>query len=188
MSFENTLNSLTPEQRDIVVKLPYRAGLFISESDNSGGDSANDDERRTLENIIYGFADGVFGSELIQYIMSEIINRRAEWGQWDQNLDNVLQEAHDAMEILSAYVDQKECSAFTVRIMEIAEAVALAFREQENLTHIEHLRLYLSYLSHRARARALKMPYRNFNDFLSISPAERVALSQMAQALKTQYI
>jgi len=184
------LQNLTDNQRQRLVSLPYRAGLYVSQSDQSGGDAANENERRALENLIYGFADGMFGSEFVQRVMAETIKRKDQWGDWASDLEKVPDECSDALSILSGFVDHKERNAYGARIMDIGEAVALAFRESNEAESgvVGRFKAYLRYLGMVRRAKAKKLPVRAFEDFLSISPDERKALSRMAAALGTDYI
>jgi len=56
----NFLDQLTEDQRTLLVSLPYRAGLFVSQSDNAGGDDSDDAEMQALDNIITGYSQEIF--------------------------------------------------------------------------------------------------------------------------------
>jgi hypothetical protein len=65
--------------------------------------------------------------------------------------------------------------------MEIAEAVALAFRENENNSVFAAFGMYVSYvLSKQEKGRRKK----SFTEFLNISASERKALAAISQALE----
>ena len=183
------LPNITDNQLYRLTSLPYRVGLYVSQSDQSGGDAANENELRAIENLIYGFADGVFGSELVQNIMAETIKQKDKWSDWDQHLEQVPDECTDALAILSPYVDYKESTAYAMRLMDIGEAVALAFREDiAGQAGFGRILAYLRYLSYAKKAKAKKLPVRNFEDFLSISNDERRALVTVAESLSIDYI
>lgn len=183
------LSSLTDNQRLRLISLPYRAGLYISESDQSCGDAAAQNELRALESLIYGFADGVFGSELVQNIMAETIKNKESWPEWGHGLDQVPHECGDALSILQPYVDHKERSAYVVRIMDIGEAVALAFREDiASQSGFGRFKAYVGYRGYVKHMKKKKMPVRPFEDYLSISMDERNALQSMAEAFGTTYV
>lgn len=183
-----TLETLTDNQRQILISLPYRAGLYVSQSDQSGGDEANDNELRALENLIYGFSDGVFGSEFTQNVMAATIQSKGDWASWAHGIEQVPAECSDALVILSSVVDHKERNAYAARIMDIGEAVALAFREDTGGSFVDRIKLYFEYLKASKRAQAAKLPKRSFEDYQSISADERVALNTLAQALQVEYI
>ena len=183
------LDSLTENQRQCIVSLPYRAGLYVSQSDQSGGDAASDNEVRVLENLIYGFADGVFGSEFVQHVMSDTIKRKDQWAHWDDDVLNVPSECKEALTILSGHIDAKERGAYAARIMEVGEAVALAFREDIGAsTGFGRVKAYMGYLSYKREAKAKKLSVRSFDDYLFISPSEREALRALARALEIEYV
>lgn len=183
------LTNLTENQFYRITSLPYRVGLYISASDQSGGDAADQNEKRALENLIYGFSDGVFGSELVQGVMAETIKQKDKWKDWDDHLEQVPDECRDALAILSSYVDHKERSTYVARLIEIGEAVALAFREDvASQSGFGRFRAYINYLSNSKKARAKKLPVRSFDEYLSISQAERQALMVLASSLGSEYV
>ena len=184
----DVLDKLTAEQRTLVVSLPYRAGLWVSESDDLGGDEAHEKELTALSNIVQGFSEQVFGSELLQYIMDETVKRKDHWHRsWANDIEKVPEQCEQALNVLRDHVDDKEVNAYSVRLMEIAEAVALAFREYEQQSTGDKLRVYFSYIVAKIKSRFSKIPAKTFDQFLNISLSERRALSTMARALGTHY-
>ena len=184
MSF---LDLLTINQKDVVVSLPYRVGLWISRSDETGGSEADAQELQVLSNIIHGFAEEVFGSETVQHIMSEAVNREAEWGEWSKSVSSVLAECADAVDILEEFTDYKDVTAFQTMMMEIGEAVALAFSEYEHAGMVDRIWLKVSFFVKNLGARMRKQPVKSLEEFLSISRRERKALDELAAALGTTY-
>ena len=65
-----TFEELDINKKEMLASLPYRAGLWISQADDSG-ESSDQEELKVLHNIVDGFARDVFGSELVQNIMTE---------------------------------------------------------------------------------------------------------------------
>ncbi len=176
MSF---LDELTLDQRQLLVRLPYRVGLWISQSDATGGEASDAREMQALSNILHGFAEEVFGAEAIQFIISETVNNEAQWSEWGDDLDQVLSECERASGLISYYVGEKEARAFQMQIFDIAEAVAMAFTEHEHLQSAwQRFSVRLSYLYAR-----LTGAQRSFEEFCSISAAERKALMQLSQVL-----
>lgn len=181
MSF---LDNLTDHQRKTLVSLPYRVGLWVGRSDTTGGNQSDQMELQALSGIIHGFAEEIFGAESIQYIMSEAIMNKDQWPDWEKNLETVPEDCRFAMDVMQEHTSIKEASAFRIQLMEIGEAVALAFTEyQMPDSPLRIVPLYISYfLSQLKKARR-----RTFDEFLSISAQERKALHQIAQALGTTY-
>jgi len=181
------LDSLTINQKDILVSLPYRAGLFISKSDETGGDTADVQEIQVLASILTGFAQEVFGSETMQYIMSETVARKDQWPGWGNDLSAVLDECHLAVDVLREHTDEKDINAFQNQVMEIAEAVALAFREYDQVSAVEKLTMSASYGVRSLLATVINKPLPPRQEFMNISRRERKALNDLAQALGTTY-
>ena len=183
----DVLEKLSPEQRKLVISLPYRVGLWVSQSDDTGGEEAADKELTALSNILQGFSAQVFGSELLQYIMDETTRHQENWPNWAQNVENVPEECKQALDALREHVDEKDVNAYSQRLIEIGEAVALAFREYEDQSLGDQLKIYGSYIVTKIRSRLTKQPSKSFEQFLNISISERKALAKLATALGTQY-
>jgi hypothetical protein len=183
----NFLNSLSDGQRETLISLPYRAGLWVSKSDQAGGNEADERELQILSNIINGFAYEVFGSETMQIIMSETLKHKERWHLWAARLETVPEDCLEATDILRRFAEPKDVTAFRNQIMEIGEAVAVAFSEFHHANKGSKLALYLNYFQSRLQASLKKKPYKTLSEFLSISAQERKALSTLASALGTTY-
>ncbi len=184
---KTVLEKMTADERSLITSLPYRAGLWVSMSDDTGGDESHEKEVQALNNIIVGFSEMVFGSELLQYIMDETVKRKDEWHEWQNGVDQVPKECADALNILRDHVDDKEVNAYAQRLIEIGEAVALAFREYEEQSFKDKLNVYSSYVINKIKANLKKQPSKSFEQFLNISLSERKALNALALALDTRY-
>lgn len=182
------LEQLSPDQKLVIVSLPYRVGVLVSKCDQSGGRAANVQELEALANILEGFTQQVFGSELLQYVMAGTMENKERWGEWAADLGAIYTDCEKAVDILHGLSDAKDVGAYRTRLMEIGETVAVAFREFEVMGFGEKLKAYLSYMSARGKARKLKQPYKSFDDFLNISMKERAVLQKIAKALGTYYI
>ncbi len=177
----NFLDKLSADHREALVRLPYRVGLWISQSDSEGGRDSDERERQALYNILHGFAEDMFGAEAIQYIMSETIKHKADWVNWGGNIDLVPIECRDAIHLMREHAEAKDFAAFKTHLMEIAEAVALAFREEGKSSVFSMFGMYVTYvLSPKEKGRRTK----SFSEFLNISPRERKALSALSRALE----
>ncbi len=177
------LDDLTKDNRETIIRLPYRVGLWVSQADTTGGQEAADQEVQALSNIIEGFAHEVFGSELVQYIMAETVAKKDEWPDWSAGRDSVLADCGLAVDILRDHTDEKDVSAFKARLMEIAEAIALAFSEYEEASAADKIFSYMSYFLEKIRTYTKKTSQKSLDEYLSISRQERGALGDLARAL-----
>jgi hypothetical protein len=183
------LNELSPEKRDMLASLPYRVGLWVSQSDDSGGGDSDEQEMRALSSILHAYAEEVFGAETVQHIISATITQKENWPRWGEHMSDVIMDCRHAVDVLSEVVDRKEVNAFKQHLVEIGEAVALAFREvDDNMPLPEKLKFYIEYYKGKHKAAKTNKPYKTFQEFLNISPSERRALSTLAEALNVPYL
>ena len=186
MSF---LDDLRDEDRTLLVSLPFRVGLYVSQSDQSGGDESDEAEMQALSNLITAYSQEVFGAETVQYVISETVRRKSEWKKWATDLHYIEGECHKAVDILSAHVDEKEVNAFKNHLIEIGESVALAFREYGASTPLlDKLKVYMYYISSKRKAKKNGDVYKDWEQFINISLDERKALCFVAEALDKTYI
>ncbi len=171
----------------MLVSLPYRVGLLVSQSDDVGGEDSDAKEKQALGSLLSGYAGEIFVSETVQYILTETMKRREEWPKWSGNLTVVLDDCGQAVELLRDQVDEKEVSAFKQHLMEIAEAVAVAFREVEDLTFVDKLKMKIKFLKLEYQAKKQGHTYKTYDEFLNISPKEREVLEKIASTLKINY-
>ena len=184
MSF---LDELPHDHRELIVSLPYRVGAWISHADDVGGDVADEEEKTALANILHGFTQDVFGSEVVQYVMAETISRKQDWEKWATETKNVSEDCQRAIDLLHDVVDEKEVNAFKQRLLEIAEAVALAFREYDKLDFITKLRIYIMYYREKYKAARKNRSFKSMDQYLNISLKERQTLNALASVLEIQY-
>ncbi len=184
----NILERLTDDQKKIIVSLPYRVGLWVSKSDTSGGKEAQQRELDALSGIIHGFAEQVFGAEEIQYIISETLHQKDQWPEWGKNISGVLTDCEFAVDVMRSHLGEKEVAAFRNYLIEIGEAVALAFREYEEMNSLfARLKAYIGFKLSKMRATRMRMKTMGFQEYLNISPQERRALDALANALGASY-
>lgn len=176
-------NTLSIDEKRLIVQLPYRVGLYISESDASGGEESDEQEAQVLSNIIRGFAEDVMGAESIQHIISTTLMLKEQWADWSVNLETVPAECERAVAIMREHVSRKDAKAYATQLYEIGEAVALAFKEYEEGNPVNDFILYLKYVWDQTRAKRLGLREKTFEEFKSISGDEREALKKIAHGL-----
>lgn len=177
-------HGLSLEEKRLIVQLPYRVGLYVSESDAGGGEDADAQEALVLANIIRGFAEEVMGAESIQHVISTTLMLREQWPEWDQDLKDVPEECREACEIVREHVSVKDGRAYAYQMYEIAEAVALAFKEYEEGNVFRDIGQKIAYFFYKRQAKRWAFREKSYEEFISISSAERVALKNIAQGLQ----
>jgi hypothetical protein len=177
------LEQFSAGEQSLLVTLPYRAGLWISMSDTTGGAMADAQERATLARIIAASARGNFNSPFVHEVMKSCFERRAEWPQWRDNIDRIPRECQQVVGALEGRLNGRDVLAYRQEIMSIANNVARAFREQapggEGGAFGHRARGMLDALIGLIRREKFDKV-----DLLNISVKEDVALGTLAEALR----
>lgn len=178
MSF---LERLTDDEASLLIQLPYRVGLYISLSDSEGGVEAKESEMAALCGIVEAFATQTFGCETVQKIITKTLHEKDNWDNWASAIINVPEECSRARSILLPYVGEKELSGFANQLLDIAQAVAIAFCERGKKIPIgEKISLYFSFMMEGAKKSRLS-EY-SIETFSYISNAEKIAIKAVARA------
>lgn len=183
------LSKLPKDIQDLVIRLPFRVGLYISESDQSGGDESSEAERKALENIVTFYVEDTVKSEFAHEIMLNTLNRKAEWGTWGDNIADVPAQCENVFYEMKDIIEPKEILALKQNLLEVGIAVAQAYCEyNESAGTLDKLELYISLFFKRLQSSFSgsqeDTPSRDYN--LNISGAERQAILSLAKTLDIQ--
>lgn len=181
------LEQFTEDQRALLVALPYRTGLWVSESDQSGGDESSEAEMMALEGIIMGYSEDFLKSEFVEELMRATMAHKSSWDKWQKNLDDVPNECERAVALLSERLDSREVLSFKQNLMEIATAVALAFCEvDESEGGVGKVAAYFNHYLAVLVARLKKQQQPRLESHLNISRAEREVLGKLSGVLQVR--
>lgn len=179
------LDVLSKEQQEILIALPYRTGLWVSLSDETGGDEADQAEMQALDSIVTSYAYDYCKSEMVEDLMKLTVAHKDDWAGWDEDIANVPYENRQAVEWLAGHYDYKEISSFKQTMMEIATAVAMAFREFDASVSLPvKIKMYKTLFADRIQAMIQRRMPTPTSEILNISESERLALTELADALK----
>jgi len=135
----------------------------------------------TLDNILRQFSEDYCKTELIQKILNQSVSRRAEWAAWSRALDTVPQECRAIMSVLSTLMEKGERDAFAGILIDIAVAVAMAFREGQppapNAGPKAILQTIIGAVTGKKEPTGGPLAHAN------VSATERMALQRLADAL-----
>lgn len=179
------LASLDDAELQLIVSLPYRVGLFVSACDSTGGDASAAQELEALATLLTSFTEDTCKSEFAQAVMEETIARRSQWAGWGGDLTLVPADCTRAIDVLADKIDIKHLYAFKQNLIEIATAVAMAYRELDrsrNLT--DHLCAYAAVAGEKFRAAIGGRHIKSNAHLMNISRAERKAIDAITIALK----
>ncbi len=177
------LEQFSAEEKDMLVSLPYRAGLWVSSADKTGSPDAEDREIATLEKIITDMGKGMFDSAFAHEVMAETFARRGDWKSWTTGLETVPDTCTKAVAVISGKLGDHDLDGYRQNIMNIGMAVAQAFREFDYNTPFP-LRAftYTKLAIDRLIGKLTGQEYES-NDILNVSYDEDVALAKLAKSL-----
>ncbi len=179
------LEHFTQEQRELLVSLPYRVGLWVSESDQGGGDHSSEAEMQTLETLIMGYAEDFLKSEFVEEVMRGTLARKETWPAWSRSLDNVPQQCQAAINMMQDHIESKDVLSFRQTLMEVARAIAMAYRELDEQTNtIAMLRVHSLHYWLRLKAYIRKEQPPSLDEIMNISRSEHKVLQKLATVLK----
>ena len=180
------LDDFTQEDRDFLVTLPYRTGLWMSLADEGGGDEAREAEQAALEALVTGFVEDYCKSEFVEELMRETLENRDIWKDWRENIETLPDECRRAVDIIAAQVQVGHVTSFKQSLMEIATAVAMAyceFNEAEAML-VERLKVKARYFLKCLEAKKERRSKPSYSEVVNISEIEQRALKSLAVALK----
>lgn len=169
---EAMFSDFTHDERELIIRLPYRVGMWMSQVDSSGGEAANTAEREALETIVMSYAEDFLKSEFVQRVMEQTLARRNEWTAWTSHLSQVPDECRRAVAMLGPYLSSRDVNAFKHNLFDIATAVAVAFREEEEARSVPILGWVMAAIRSLFRRAPVRDPY--------VSSVEQRALEQLA--------
>ncbi len=180
-----TFNDLDEKQKAQLASLPYRVGLWISKSDETGGVEADRNEKRALHSIITGFTQDFLKSEFVEQLMLGTMALNDKWSSWEDDLDKVPEECSAAIEMLSDKLERKDILSLKITLMEVARNVAMAFRESSfHETFFGKLSLYFIMTFDSIRAVITHQQPKTMVELVNISRDESVALAQLSKVLR----
>ena len=183
-----SLHDLSEDIRVLAIRLPFRVGLYISSSDSSGGGESDEAELRALTNVVTYYVEDFCKSEFAQSVMLETLRFKSEWGGWGENIENTPQECKQLFDAITGQIDMRDIVAFKNNLLEIAIAVAMAYREFDSSDAFgEKVKIYLDVLMRQLKAMFKGETTESFDQMLNISRSEKAAINLLAQTLDIQY-
>ncbi|HPF79198.1 MAG TPA: hypothetical protein PLF01_07910, partial [Alphaproteobacteria bacterium] len=175
------LSDFSSEERALIVSLPYRVGIWISNCDDNEKTGRDDkQERKVLELAISRMAKAHRKMPFAAEIMYQVETAKNHWRSWEQAGEEkqVLQDLAKALEICGRSLSKKEMSQYKQAVWNIAMAVAQAFGEHVDPDNEMHVNNFFSWLGSFVVGPRLKKAPEN------MSMAEKTALKKLRAVLK----
>lgn len=172
--------------QELLVSMPYKAGIWMSYADMDGGTAAFKREAQALSRIIEATAENFCESSFVQEVAEQTLARRDRWDDWQKNPDNFPCECQRSIEIIAGEVSPEDVVSFKSTLLEVALAVARAYNERfEKKDFRQKISTYAGIWVERALARINGVGEDRVSayDAVNISPQEEDALKDLARAL-----
>jgi len=179
------LEQFNEEQRDMIVSLPYRAGLWLSASDDCGGTEADYEELSALEDIIENKAAMDHPSALVSEVMNDAMRDQSRWKKWAKDLDTVERDCATVNAILLEKLSEQDVEHYRQAVITITSEVAKAYREIDQDASFWVKVIVRARLCFDAVRKAFGQGP-EIERYLNISYSEEVAMSRLAAALRGQ--
>lgn len=179
-SVEEIFAQLTQRDEHILVSMPYRVGLYLSYSDTTGGWEAQEAEWVSLAAILREFSEDFCKTEFSQRVLMDCLKYRADWPAWSQNIGTVPDDVAHINAVLTPMFMPKELNGFKDVMIDVALAVAMAFREHAPAPSEKFsIRDFVSKLSLSRKTDPLS--------HINISVQERDALRKVCSAMNYEF-
>lgn len=184
------LEKFSADDRAFLVALPYRTGLWISKCDETGGDEAETRELDALETIVRSYTEDFCKSEFVEELLRATMNSKDSWKSWHDHLETIPDDCRRAIDMLSPILERKDIASLKLTLLEIADTVAKAFREEDmpEETAIDRLKLGMRHMINRLQSSITNRPVANLDENYNISTAERAAIAELEKAIRPEEV
>lgn len=174
------LDSLTVEDQELIISLPYRVGIWLSHADDEGGEGDDEQEMATLENILDKIAQTHRKSAFVRDVIGRTVAARDKWPEWEGRVFTIEDDAKKAMSRLVGTLDEKDWKTYRGMLVHIGRSVAESYGEFGEEEDDEDDGFFGRILGN------LKSKDANDEDVahMNISPSEEAALKTLADALR----
>lgn len=179
MSGKSHLSDMTNEERDLIVGLPYRVGVWMACAEDDSGEGDDAEEMKALEKNLHALAKAEKVPVFVRELLNETLSRRDRWGQWAEDTADILPDCRKAVAVLHAQAGKSDRENFKKALKKIAYQVAGAHGEFGDFDEPARKGLM-------ARIAGLfSCGGCKADDFMNITPGEEEALRSLAEALRS---
>jgi hypothetical protein len=180
------LDKFSRHEQEMLISLPYRAGVWITYADGAQQHVATERETAALNEIIIEKGRSIFESAFVYEVMAEICRRREDWKYWSLNVEAVPADCATACKIITAKLGPHDLNVYRETVMDIATTVAHAFREFDSDAPLSlRISTYTKLIAHGLIA-LFRTGKIESSEFLNISYDEHVALTRLSDSLGLQ--
>jgi len=179
MTGKTHLSDLSNEERTLIVGLPYRVGMWVSQSEDDGGESDDEREAAALEKTLHGLAKAEKVPVFVREVLGETLAHQNLWPEWAEDTFRILPDCERAVKILDEKCSKSDRNNFKKALKRIAVSVAGAYGEYGDFDGDSDKGMIGRFIS------KIKGSQGKAEDFMNISPGEEDALRNLSAALRT---
>ena len=172
------------EQKDVLLALPVKIGVWISHYDDQGDVKADNTEMEALTEIITYLADDKTSTAFVTNLFQDTLKAKEEWQSWSFNEDIVMDECRKGMQIIKNNVSDKDLKASREALLTVAEIVAQAYGEFGSYDESADEGGWLDSVKN-ALQKLKGHSYIDSDRPFNISPAEQQAINELRSQLQT---
>lgn len=178
------LSQLSGSEMELLVSLPYRAGMFVSYADDVDGESDDEIEMAMLEASLKAVADMYAGDPVLSGIFKQALLLKSEWPKWQTKVFLIAEDAQAAIMLLKSKAGEGVAKSYRAALMEIATTVAQAAGEFDQFDDVAEAKKGFGALVGKIVGGFSGLSKDDQNHPANISASEQGALFELSEALK----
>lgn len=178
------ISIFSEEQIVLLASLPYRIGVWISDTDDEDGETDDRREMKALAVCIKMAAKEYDGPGIVDDILRETLAREKSWPSWKEGAFDVLPDCKKAVALLKDKAGIQEARNYRAAMMEVAATVAQAYGEFSSFDEIPEDEGILGKIVGKVVGGFSNLSKDDANHPMNVSAAEDSAISQLSAALK----
>lgn len=179
-----SLAHFSASEAELLISLPYRAGLLVSHADDEDGEIDDRREMAALAACLKAAADLRKDSPFTAEVMKETLRLRFEWPRWAEKALNVYDDSALAVSLLKSKAGESTARAYGAGVMEVATAVARAYGEFSTFGEEEEENGVLGALFSKILEGFASLSPDDEGHPMNVSASEGGVLSRLSAALK----
>lgn len=177
----SSFKSLSKPDQELLISVPYRTGIWISNADDVETRKVDDKrERQVLAMMIKRMASSHRKMPFASGIMKYILSAESRWGTWQNNAEEavILEDIDKAVKICRDQLSPRHFEEYKKAVWQIGLSVAHAFDESADPDGEMHVNHFFEWIASFIAAPKFKKAPENISD------EEKTALKKLQAVLK----
>lgn len=125
------ISVFVPEDKEFLIGVFYKVGVWISNIDDDGEEHADEKEEKVLMTALEHISKKYKKNPLISQLSGEAARQTGNHQRWSDASDNAVEDATKGAKLIKQQMSPEDLKAYREALREVARAVATAFREGE---------------------------------------------------------